>query len=364
MKGLSTWIWIMGGIVISMIVLTVFFTIFSRFTIDKHKQDSLQSFYSMIVDINILCNFKDTNSILKTITLSDLTKTIYASDDYEMIINDQKTSGKNICLNFTNEIVCKPLECEITINDFSTEKPLIGLINKITGNIGYENYQVKVFREDDKVHVIIQPTIEETTTTSSTITSSTISVPATPRTITLKSSRDTYISMDYPTINYEGSNIKIGYKNKNKGLIQFDLSSISQGSTINSATFSLYTEGWSRGGADLSTGVYRIKRGWNEDQATWTKATSTDNWGSSGCSDTSTDRYSAPDDTTTVNALRQWFSWDVTNSVQVWVNDPSSNHGLILFDPSTDTDIYYFTQSEGDSINNRPKLIIDYTPSN
>ena len=166
MKGLSTWVWIMGGVVLAMIVLSIFFTVLARLTVDRHKQDSLESFSSIVTSINTVCDFRQSRSILETITLSDLTKNIYASDDYEMRVMDEKTSGKNLCLNFSGEITCKTLNCEIVMNYFSTEKPLRGLINKITGNIGYDDYQVKVFSEDDKVHV----TIGETTTTIPTAT--------------------------------------------------------------------------------------------------------------------------------------------------------------------------------------------------
>ena len=145
----------MGGIVISMIVVSIFFTIISRFTLERHRQDSLESFNSIITDINIFCEFGENNSISKRITLSDLVENIYASRDFEMRIENQRSSDQNLCMDFNEEIICTSLNCEISMNEFSAKMPLMGLVNRILGRIGYSTYQVNIFREDDGVHLTI-----------------------------------------------------------------------------------------------------------------------------------------------------------------------------------------------------------------
>jgi hypothetical protein len=117
--------------------------------------------------------------------------------------------------------------------------------------------------------------------------------------------------------------------------------SIPEGSTINSAQFSIY----SQGSPNYQTIVlHRITADWGEYSVNWnTFAASFD---------------SSVTGTFTVNASG-WQTVDLTSLVQAWVNDLYPNFGIVLMQGLTPHNIY--NSSEALTVELRPKLEIHYT---
>jgi hypothetical protein len=136
------------------------------------------------------------------------------------------------------------------------------------------------------------------------------------------------------------------------GLIRFDdivgggAGQIPQGSTVQSATLTIYVE---NGTVAPAGEIDEAAVSWNEATTTWN-----DFGGEAGVQ---ADEYgavvgAAPLATGSVNI-------DVTASVQKWVNDPAQNQGWI-FRPNS-TDGAQVTSAEGTTVANRPKLTVQYT---
>ncbi|ODS41795.1 MAG: hypothetical protein A7315_00065 [Candidatus Altiarchaeales archaeon WOR_SM1_79] len=165
--------------------------------------------------------------------------------------------------------------------------------------------------------------------------------------------KDTYVSADYPDTNY-GSNtrLRVGSWNDNTSFIQFDLSSIPAGSTINFATLSLYCkestvkqpEGYQ------PVLVYPVAGSWNENTITYSNYPN---------------YYSSVVSSTDVSGTG-WKSWDVTDHVWYWVWGDIPNHGFYMRDGTSDykgdQSVYYSSES-GFGANYIPKLVVDYTPN-
>jgi len=64
-------------------------------------------------------------------------------------------------------------------------------------------------------------------------------------------------------------------------------------------------------------------------QATWVLARTGEGWGTAGCNG-SADRDATPVATLTLDAEECWYSLDLTQLVQGWVNNPGTNYGLII----------------------------------
>jgi N-acetylneuraminic acid mutarotase len=133
-----------------------------------------------------------------------------------------------------------------------------------------------------------------------------------------------------------------------RSLVQFDLSAIPSGSTINSAAFEAYLVGWyDYPDRYRDIAVHRVTGTWSEDSVTWNNKPD----------------YGESYDSVSIKAeeVWDWHSWDVRNLVQEWVNGTHANHGIMLRGPEQSDDPGWrsFSTREGP---NPPRLVVDFTP--
>lgn len=173
---------------------------------------------------------------------------------------------------------------------------------------------------------------------------------------------DTYLDKWNPTTNYEASGLRIGADGSNNELynsiLRFNLSGISP-CVVTSATLALTVYSW--GGTTVTALSYRLRTGrdWVEDQATWNIYKTSNNWGTAGCANTTTDRYSTVMSTTTITFGANVVTLDPTE-VQYMVDEGASNQGIIFVSNVTGNSVLCRDSESGVSI---PTLTIIYTPS-
>jgi len=177
--------------------------------------------------------------------------------------------------------------------------------------------------------------------------------------------RDNYLdhAPGYENANFGGSGwLMVHAGDVRCGLIRFELLGyVPQGASIHSATLELYSD-WKKNVFSERFGAYRIRCYWHEHESTWYCAASGQPWGAPGCNDTTSDRDAGAVDTALVSAAGQWISLDITSLVQVWVNDPASNHGLALKGISEGNPAEYaFLTSNSGRTELRPILRIEYS---
>jgi hypothetical protein len=152
--------------------------------------------------------------------------------------------------------------------------------------------------------------------------------------------QDTYIDEYAPNTNYNLLGLRVMGQGIKKSLLDFDVSSIPQGSQILSADLSMTTSTlynpdrpW-----PIEVGVYKVNRSWLATQATWNTARTGQPWAMAGCNSVPTDRDSTPASTTWINEVstgtapsqRKIYTWDATSIVQSWVNNPAGRAGMVL----------------------------------
>lgn len=186
---------------------------------------------------------------------------------------------------------------------------------------------------------------------------------------------DTFLRKGQPVTNQNGDgNIGVGEDNVggdlvDRGLIQFDLSSIPADSVINSAVLTL-TYSFA-GNTDATNNrtmrVYRMLRAWEETTCTWNTYDGTNNWGTAGASNTTTDREASDiGSVACATTDAQFATKDVTltaSAIQEMITGGAfTNNGFLLqMDTETD-DLYLFCTSNNATASRRPKLVVDYTP--
>jgi len=174
---------------------------------------------------------------------------------------------------------------------------------------------------------------------------------------TLIASIDTYISNGFPTTNF-GTSTTLVIATADFALIEFDLSSIPVGSTINEAIFSLATSG---SGSGSTIEFFRLVRDWVELEATWFLAKTGTNWGTAGANNTSTDFDNTSLGTISISSGDGdgvTKTLDVLQTVSDWHDGTNPNHGFKIELSGGSTRIY---RSSETADNLKPRLLVTYT---
>ncbi len=174
-------------------------------------------------------------------------------------------------------------------------------------------------------------------------------------------------------------NIGAGVGYARRGLVQFDITGIPAGSTINSVSVVLTLTRVHAGAASTDIGLFRILTGWNEGPShagnangagsfaeigdvTWAHTYFNDQfWTTPGG-----DITGSASATRSIGSALTAYTWASTPAlvadVQSWVNTPAANAGWMLKGNETAaTTTRRFGSREVGTASQRPKLIIDYT---
>ena len=181
---------------------------------------------------------------------------------------------------------------------------------------------------------------------------------------------DAHIGSFAPTTNYATNNVMyVGETtgdtdgNQSCFLIKFDLSSIPASSIISSATLYL-TQTAETASNDRTMSVYRCLRAWTEAGVTWNKYDGTNNWGTAGARNTSTDRESSSIGSISLSATEANGEKTITldaAKIQGMVSGTFTNNGFICDMPATqENDQHVFASSDNATAESRPKLVIEY----
>lgn len=192
-------------------------------------------------------------------------------------------------------------------------------------------------------------------------------------TLVLRDSGVTAATLDssQPTTNLE-NRVEIGENNTAVGevtrtLIKFaGLSdgSIPAGSTITSATLALITSA-DRSDNQRTLSVIRVLRDWVANQATQNIYKTSNNWGTAGCSNTTTDREAADIGSTTVannlaNGSTVSISLNTAKIQEMIAGGVFVNNGFLLKVDTELDDKYEYLRPTDVTPTNRPTLTIEY----
>lgn len=174
--------------------------------------------------------------------------------------------------------------------------------------------------------------------------------------------KDNFIEQATPTSNNGTATtldvIMTGGATPRRGLLEFDITSIPSGSTVTSATLSLFT---SNGLTNVNTSIHRVTQAWTEAGSTWNKYDGITDWTSAGGDyDATADANATPSST----AAGTQTDFDIKALVQEWV-DGTANYGMLvkITTESGNTTGHQFASSDNATAGYRPKLVVNYSPS-
>lgn len=170
---------------------------------------------------------------------------------------------------------------------------------------------------------------------------------------------DSWIDSVQPSANFGNDDLLEVYANGlAASLLRFDLSRLPAHAAIQSATLRLHTQQRANS-SPLAVAAYRLRRPWQPGAVTWLQAGAGDPWQNPGATGP-LDRDPALVALTQIDSLFTAFDWDVTLAVQDWYSHPESNDGFLLTGQSEPQAAYAVHSAQSTSLDQRPKLIIDY----
>ena len=176
---------------------------------------------------------------------------------------------------------------------------------------------------------------------------------------------DVFLHKHYPTNNYGAEpDLRIGERNTHvdyviRTLIKFDLSGLPADAIISSAVLSLWCV-TDKSSHARTFRVYRVKRDWVEDEATWNIYSTGNNWQTSGAA-------GANDREATDIGTRAFTATEALNEFKAFALTPVTKAGLdlgygwILKADTESDDMYIFDSSDQATAAQHPKLVIEYT---
>lgn len=170
-------------------------------------------------------------------------------------------------------------------------------------------------------------------------------------TVSFNPSDDSYIRQDSNSNYGDDNKIRVGFSYTRRGLISFDLSSLS-GKSIISAELRLYKYDYEyscyyTNPIGRTYNIHRIEDNWNENSVRWNNRPDYDN--------TVTDSDIVPYD-------YNWMTWNVTEDVQDFADGTHYNYGWLIKDDNEENcySCSYFRSNEYSNSNYRPVLEVTY----
>ena len=173
---------------------------------------------------------------------------------------------------------------------------------------------------------------------------------------------DTMINAWATTSNY-GANDQLEWRANSGGpikkiLTRFDLSPLPGDAIVDRATLCYYALNNDYGYTQVQ--AWRMLRAWQEMEATWEQATSSDYWETFGATGAS-DRAATASDTILASEENPpgWYCFDVSRDVRDFMSGAASNFGWEL-EPGPDYSRFFLASAEYATVSQRPKLIVRY----
>lgn len=176
-------LYVVGGIIIGLLILTVAYKIVTSVIIQSQKQSALANLNTLHNNMESVCLQELDNSMVTRLNIPEYVRVIYATDDTQnppatvvsSIKGVKNSTGRNLCLQFKQEqgLRCFESTCNISmpfIGSLDVESDLQLMVNKILGRPVVKDYSLNLLKTKYGVNITIsisaQATLPPSTSTS------------------------------------------------------------------------------------------------------------------------------------------------------------------------------------------------------
>ena len=156
MKGISVWLWVIGGVIIGFVLFAIYFQYIGFVTANSAKQDAIATFQEMTGTINGLCDSFAGTSITKTYSYPASVSLIYSTNDEKLYEEkNNRTYGSNLCLKLPDERSCSQAKCEVEFDPIKNQTTISSILDTLSGKTIYQQYQLKITKTDCGVSALL-----------------------------------------------------------------------------------------------------------------------------------------------------------------------------------------------------------------
>lgn len=163
MKGIESWIWIIGGLILAMILIGIALNIIYSISLQQDKNLAEMEFSKIVGVVNSLCDSNVGQEATHNFRFPEIVEKIYASYDKNFRNDSYGTKGNNLCINFS-ELRCVKLDCALSLPLIKRKENLLTFVDRIIGKRVFYEYSINFVRREEGVFARSTLTHENQTT--------------------------------------------------------------------------------------------------------------------------------------------------------------------------------------------------------
>jgi len=160
MKGISVWIWVIGGIIVGLVLFTIFIQFLSYITRVKEIELAKSTFQELVGNARNICKTiggAAPTRLEKTYVFPDAVSNIYSATSASTsatIPLKERSYGRYLCMKIYEETFCEDVQCEVEMSNIKNVPSLTTAISKILGRMGINEYRMSITKVSCGVSIL------------------------------------------------------------------------------------------------------------------------------------------------------------------------------------------------------------------
>lgn len=147
MKGISVWIWVIAGIIIGMVMFTLFVQIMSYVAMSRDKENVKETLGEFAATVNSFCDAQTGEKTTTSFSFSSSVDTVFSSKDGIGYEEGNRTFGKWLCAKMGKEVSCERLNCELEML-LIKQKPSFSSLTSTVFGPSYQDYEFEIAKTE------------------------------------------------------------------------------------------------------------------------------------------------------------------------------------------------------------------------
>jgi hypothetical protein len=150
LKGITVWIWIIAGLIVGLILFTIFVQFISYIMRAREVESAKSTFQELANDARNICQTiagAGSSKLEKTYVFPDAVSDVYSVTSVSKsaeIQSEARSYGRYLCMKIYEESVCENIQCDVEMSNIKNIPSLTTTINKILGTIGTKEYKLDI----------------------------------------------------------------------------------------------------------------------------------------------------------------------------------------------------------------------------
>ena len=155
MKGITVWIWMVAGVIVGLLLFTVFVQLLGITTTTRQIQMAKTTFDELATNANSFCGTFGVAKISRTYKFPEIVTGIYATDSGKSLhVMNGRTYGNVVCMNATRELDCQNIECQVEMSSLTSTNKLSTILDRLSGGFQTTDFQLDVEKTECGVSIL------------------------------------------------------------------------------------------------------------------------------------------------------------------------------------------------------------------